>query len=338
MTHIDLFSGIGGFSLAFDQVFHEQKNTHIFCEIDPFCQAVLRKHWPEAEIHGDIRTFANAKSDGCRDGITKNKWKAATQEYAFGNEAGIRKYDTPFILTGGFPCQPFSQAGRRKGTADDRHLWPEMLRVIRATKPQWVIAENVRGILTIEQGMVFEQVCLDLESAGYQVQPFVIPAVAVNAPHRRDRVWFVAHTRLGRQEIGKEQTAGCEQCDKNAQNPIVQRACGRDDGLEESERERLESQVQALRPDSDAPHPERPRHKGKVNQAGQSARHRGGTQQAGWDKNWLEVATALCTLDDGLPDGLPRPKGWRNAALKACGNSIVPPIAEEIMRAIKLSI
>ena len=150
-THIDLFSGIGGFSLAFDNIFNEQENNHIFVEIDPFCQAVLRKHWPEAEIHGDIRAFDGGESE-------------------------------PFLLTGGFPCQPFSQAGKRKGTEDNRHLWPDMLRVIQVTKPEWVIAENVRGLLSIEGGVVFEQVCLDLEANGYEVQPIVIPAVAVNAP------------------------------------------------------------------------------------------------------------------------------------------------------------
>ena len=101
------------------------------------------------------------------------------------------------LLTGGFPCQPFSQAGKRKGKADDRYLWPEMLRVIRDFKPTWIIAENVRGLLTIEGGLVFEQVCLDLERENYEVQPFVIPAVAVNAPHRRDRIWIIAHARYG---------------------------------------------------------------------------------------------------------------------------------------------
>jgi|HubBroStandDraft_6_1064221.scaffolds.fasta_scaffold00472_3 site-specific DNA-cytosine methylase len=97
------------------------------------------------------------------------------------------------ILTGGFPCQPFSQAGRRKGTCDDRFLWPEMLRIIREFRPRWIVGENVAGLLTIEQGMVLKQILADLEGEGYEVECFVIPAVAVNAPHRRDRVWIVAH-------------------------------------------------------------------------------------------------------------------------------------------------
>src|SRR3954447_20544428 len=99
------------------------------------------------------------------------------------------------LLTGGFPCQPFSVAGRRRGSQDDRFLWPEMLRVIREFHPRWVIAENVRGLLSQERGVVFEQVRADLEGQAYDVQAFVIPAAGVGAPHRRDRVWIAAHTK-----------------------------------------------------------------------------------------------------------------------------------------------
>ena len=102
------------------------------------------------------------------------------------------------IISGGFPCQPFSMAGKRKGTEDERYLWHEMLRAIQEIKPKFVIAENVFGITNIDGGMVFEQVCLDLEAEGYEVQPFIIPAAAKNAPHRRDRVWFVAYSSSNR--------------------------------------------------------------------------------------------------------------------------------------------
>ena len=98
------------------------------------------------------------------------------------------------ILTGGFPCQPFSHAGRRKGTKDDRYKWPEMFAVIRNVRPDWVIAENVRGFATWNDGLVLERTCTDLESEGYEVQPLIIPACAVQAPHQRERVWVVAHT------------------------------------------------------------------------------------------------------------------------------------------------
>lgn len=173
MIHLDLFSGIGGFAYAADQVF---KNVeHTFCENNKFCQQILKKHWPESKIYEDIKKFNQP----------------------------LR----PILLTGGFPCQPFSAAGVRRGISDDRYLWPEMLRVVRLTKPEWVIAENVRGILTWQKGVVFEQVCADLEDSGYEVQAFIIPACGVNAPHRRDRVWFVANSQRKRLERRYKQTS-----------------------------------------------------------------------------------------------------------------------------------
>ena len=160
MKHGSLFSGLGGFDLAaewmgWENIFH--------CEWMEFPRKVLDYHFPNADSHIDI----------CKTDFKK---------YA-------NKID---ILTGGFPCQPFSMAGKRKGTDDERYLWGEMLRAIQEIKPTFVIAENVFGITNIDGGMVFEQVCLDLEAEGYEVQPFVIPAAAKNAPHRRDRVWFIA--------------------------------------------------------------------------------------------------------------------------------------------------
>jgi len=160
MKHGSLFSGIGGFDLAaewmgWENVFH--------CEWNEFGQKVLHHYWPNAETFTDI-----TKSD-----FTK---------YA-------NKID---ILTGGFPCQPYSMAGKRKGKEDERHLWPEMLRAIREIKPKYIVGENVFGLLNWNGGMVFDEVHSDLEVEGYEVQAVVIPAAAVNAPHGRDRVWFVA--------------------------------------------------------------------------------------------------------------------------------------------------
>jgi len=162
MTHIGLFEGIGGFSLAARWMGWE---TVAWSEWNEFCQKVLRHHFPEAEGFGDI-----TKTD-----FTK---------YA----------DKIDILTGGFPCQPYSLAGQRLGKEDDRHLWPQMLRAIREIKPRWVVGENVYGLVNWNGGMVFNEVQTDLEAEGYEVQPYVIPACAVNAPHRRDRIWFVAHS------------------------------------------------------------------------------------------------------------------------------------------------
>ena len=153
---IDLFSGIGGFSLGLEAT--GAFRTIAFCEQDRFCQAVLRKHWPEIPIHPDVKTFD------------------------FEGECDV--------ITGGYPCQPFSTAGKQKGFEDDRHLWPAMFEIVKHKRPRWVVAENVAGHIT----MGLDQVLFDLEGQGYTARPIVIPACAVNAPHRRDRVWIIAHT------------------------------------------------------------------------------------------------------------------------------------------------
>ena len=194
MTHGSLFSGIGGFDYAagmmgWRNAFH--------CEINEFCSTILNYHFPDAEHYRDITKTDFNKWGGCID-----------------------------VLTGGFPCQPFSVAGARKGADDDRYLWPQMLRAIREIRPTWVVGENVAGILTmvqpgeevevgneaslfgednrkrirLRQEYVVETICGNLEREGYSVQPFVIPACAVGAPHRRDRVWFVAHLADARAE------------------------------------------------------------------------------------------------------------------------------------------
>lgn len=159
MRHLDLFSGIGGFSLAAQWCWGSQHEIVLFIEKDTFCQKVLAKHWPTTPIHDDIHTF---------------------------NGRSISQID---LLTGGFPCQPFSLAGRQTGVNDDRYLWPEMVRIIAEAKPHWVVAENVRGII----GMALDTVLADLERKGYEAGTIVLPACATNAPHRRDRVWIIAH-------------------------------------------------------------------------------------------------------------------------------------------------
>jgi len=161
MNHGSLFSGIGGFDLAAEWM---GWNNIFNCEWEEFPRKVLKHHFPNAEQHEDIREFDATAYAGRID-----------------------------ILSGGFPCQPYSVAGLRKGKEDERHLWPEMLRIIRECKPRWVVGENVRGLVNWSEGLVFEEVCVDLETCGYSVQPFILPAAGVgNCPHRRDRVWFVA--------------------------------------------------------------------------------------------------------------------------------------------------
>ena len=158
MKVLDLFSGIGGFSLGLEWAGME---TVAMCEKDKFCRQVLAKHWPDITIHEDIRDLNGKDYKGSID-----------------------------VVCGGFPCQPFSVAGKQLGKADDRHLWPEMLRVIKESAPAWVIGENVSGFVR----MALDDVCSDLEGEGYRVQSFIIPACAVEAHHRRDRCWVVAYS------------------------------------------------------------------------------------------------------------------------------------------------
>jgi DNA-cytosine methyltransferase len=158
LTHLDLFSGIGGFALAAKW---NGYRTLAFCDNEPYAQAVLKKHWPDVPCHQDIR------------------------------EVRGELYAGVTLLTGGFPCQPFSVAGKQRGKDDNRYLWPEMLRVIREAKPTWIIGENVAGIVNL----ALDQVCTDLEAEGYEVEPIIIPACAVDALHRRDRVWIVGYAK-----------------------------------------------------------------------------------------------------------------------------------------------
>lgn len=159
---LDLFSGIGGFALGFERA---GMHTAAFCEIDPFCQRVLKRHWPEKPIYHDIKQLTQRRLHHDR----------------------IQHID---LICGGYPCQPFSVAGHRRGEEDPRHLWPEMHRLIREIKPRWVVCENVDG--HVELGL--DNVLTDLESQGYSCWPFIIPACAIGAPHRRDRVWIIAHS------------------------------------------------------------------------------------------------------------------------------------------------
>jgi DNA (cytosine-5)-methyltransferase 1 len=160
MNHGSLFSGIGGFDLAAEWMGWENK---FHCDINPFSRKLCSFYWPEAQSYDNIKT------------TDFRIWRG--------------KID---VLSGGFPCQPFSTAGKRMGKEDERHLWPEMLRAIREIKPRYVVGENVRGIASWSDGLVFEEVFTDLEGEGYEVQAFLLPAVGVNAPHKRDRFYFVA--------------------------------------------------------------------------------------------------------------------------------------------------
>lgn len=164
---LDLFSGIGGFSLGLERAGLE---TVAFCEIDPYCQKILAKHWPKLKIFNDIKNLSRSDLSESVD-----------------------------VICGGFPCQPFSVAGRKKGEEDDRDLWPEMFRIIQEFKPTWVIGENVANFAN----MAFKRTKSNLESEGYEVQPFIIPACSLEGRHKRDRVWIIAH--YNRENLWPEQ-------------------------------------------------------------------------------------------------------------------------------------
>jgi DNA (cytosine-5)-methyltransferase 1 len=239
LTHIDLFSGIGGFALACKW---NGIKTVQFVEIDKFCQKVLNKNFPGVPIHDDIKTF---KYTGAR----------------------------PFILTGGVPCQPVSHAGKRRGTEDDRWLWGESFRVFFESKAEWGIFENVVGLLTIEHGLVFSKLLLNLENKGYSTQTYIIPACAVGAPHRRDRVWIVA----------------------NANSDGMER---RWDG-----------------------------NNAKINRQGWTCCKEDMFHQKIFTRGYSgESESELIRADDGVPHWMDR--------VKSLGNSIVPQVANEIMKAI----
>ncbi len=306
--HIGLFEGIGGFSLAARWAGWE---TVAWCEWNEFGQKVLKHHFPEAEGHGDI-----TKTD-----FTK---------YA----------DTIDILTGGFPCQPYSLAGKRKGKEDERHLWPEMLRAIREIRPTYVVGENVFGLINWNGGLVFNEVQADLEAEGYEVWAYVLPACAINAPHRRDRVWFAAYSNIARlqKERAKQQTARIEQygeLDKNVPNTDSN---GCDQCNCNNEKHTSKGGFNALNDFNEATmHTNGTSKQGEYIGQTREGEFNGPDSRNGFN-NFQNFPTQspICGGDDGLPtelDGITFPK-WRAESIKAYGNAIVPQVAFEIFKAI----
>lgn len=191
MRVLDLFSGIGGFSLGLERAGME---TVAFCEIEPFCRKVLNKHWPDVPIFDDVRKlyrFAD-EYNPCMD-CGEPYCDLCDAHFADCKCYGCSEFDDEIgsvdLICGGYPCQPFSKAGKRRGAEDDRHLWPEMLRLIKNLRPGWVIAENVTGHISLG----IDQVLADLEAASYTWWTFVIPACSLGAGHARRRVWIVAN-------------------------------------------------------------------------------------------------------------------------------------------------
>ena len=337
MNHASLFSGIGGFDLAaqwmgWNNVFHVER--------DEFCRRVLKHHFPESKSYEDIKKFSGKPWAGRID-----------------------------VLTGGFPCQPYSTVGERRGTADDRHLWPEMHRVIREVRPTWVVAENVRGLLSWNAGAVFDEVLDAFHGEGYEVFPAVLPAASTaSCPHKRDRVWFVAYSDRNRacRESGVDvgafpksrlqkwhEVVFAVESSPVRGLPSDPGGLGWDrgrrqdlEGRQADHGQGLQSSPKGLGPERDAPDTHGHRLQGGVSseQLGQQpSKEELATQclPLGAESylRWADFPTepALCRRDDGFPpelDGITFPK-WRRESVKAYGNAVVVPLVHQIFEAIQ---
>lgn len=350
LVHGSLFSGFDAPSIAASWM--GWKNA-FHCEINPFCNEILKYWFPNSEHYEDI-----TKTDF-------SQWKGRID-----------------VLTGGFPCQPFSLAGQRKGADDNRYLWPHMLRAIREIRPAWVIGENVAGILTmvqpgketevgsqtslfgednrkrilLRQEYVVETICKDLEREGYSVQPLLIPACAVGAPHRRDRVWVIAHRTDSRTEDVRR-----EREDKVLSDGIAPDTNGygylSSGTCEESERCRCgndgESEKRKQSPEwsnglhgflRNASYPNDERlQRCSNNRKYPKEREKSNDQQScrllctNWEK--FPTQSPVCRRNDGLPFDvgnltIPFTK-WRQESVKGYGNAIVPQVILEIFKAIE---
>lgn len=326
MTHASVFSGIGGPEVAaamlgWENAFH--------CEINPFGRKVLDYWFPNSESYEDITQTDFTKWAGRID-----------------------------VLTGGFPCQPFSYAGKRNGAEDDRYLWPQMLRVINEVRPTWFIGENVAGIRTMvepggildlgcetslfEEGndlhryaaegeFTIERICKNLESAGYSVQPIVIPACAVGAPHRRDRIFFIAHADRGADLRGSREDEG-----KGREERVQER-----NAVRESD---IAGDVRGIAPDCDRNGLQRPLLRGSNGEQCRTERPSAlspdtlGNLQKGNAWRNFPVVSPVHRGNDGIPfdvDGLAISFGkWRTESIKAYGNAIVPQVMYEIFKGI----
>ena len=280
MKVLDLFSGIGGFSMGLEAA---GMQTAAFCEFDDKARQVLRKNWPTTPIFEDVRTLNKDLLD----------------------EQGVNDIR---LICGGYPCQPFSLAGERRGAEDDRHLWPEMFRLVQELRPTWVFGENVAGHIT----MGLDQVLADLEREGYSARPFVIPACAVDAPHRRDRVWTVAHSNCESQSDGSI----------NEQRLVEDALCvgGRNGGFatrREKTQQRPQDTDEAFRSGQDVAHANSAQCKRNSSSVGIRAEY----SDLGSSSRW-EPEPSVGRVADGVPS--------RTHRLKQLGNAVVPQVVQVI--------
>ena len=296
---LDLFSGIGGFSRGFEATnFFE---TISFVENEPYCQAVLKHHWPEVPILGDITDVR-------------------------GSDLPTR----PDVICGGFPCQPFSQAGKQQAQDDARHLWPEMFRLIRECRPTWVVGENVAGLIRLG----LDEVLTDLESEGYSTRTFNIPACSVGAPHLRQRLWIVAHSdsesepdgsfdgNARQRQLGFEFVADSE-CKRERGRRISR---SRKDNSKNEEGLSVQSR-RLGKTVADSDRDDRGRGRSTKSSGRKSRMEHWSGGECNRSEEWWEVEPDVGRLVDGLPNRVPQ--------LRALGNSIIPQIAQKIAQAIK---
>ena len=311
MRHASLFSGIGGFDLAaewmgWENIFH--------CDINPFGKKVLEYYYPNSISYGDI---------------TKTDFS-------------IHRGDID-ILTGGFPCQPYSLAGKRKGKEDERHLFPQMLRAIREIQPRWIIGENVYGLVNWDGGLVFHEVQSDLEAEGYEVFPYVLPACSINAPHRRDRVFFIAYSDYASTEysIQARRNVPTSEDDARTSSDSNRFGCGGRNKQSESDNSK-----------------ERKIHKNEQQyrngvwsktegcntsvtdsciselQGSEFNRSPCGSIRSKWET--FPTVSPICDGDDGISDRLDSItfSKWRNESIKAGGNAVVPQLIYVLFKTI----
>ena len=298
MRVLDLFSGIGGFSLGLESAGME---TVAFCEQDTFCQKVLAHHWPTLPIHSDITELNGYEYRGSVE-----------------------------LVCGGFPCQPFSVAGKQLGKEDDRALWPEMLRVIREVAPRWVIGENVSGIIPME----LDQVLSDLEGEGYTCWTFVLPACAVDAHHRRDRVWIVAYSDSNSEPdvaINAEtprQLVAHSECRTRAEGVISKHGDESDERGEATQR-REHSKGFRLNGET-VPYPHGSQQQRRRVSIGVQQEH--ADAHISGDTSGQQTAPIWLTEPDvgRVANGVPN----RSHRLKALGNAVVPPLVAAIGRIV----
>ena len=320
---LDLFSGIGGFSLGLESTGFFK--TIAFVEKDKFCQKVLQKNFPNIPIEDEVR---NVKGE---------RFKAD-------------------VITGGFPCQPFSVAGKRKGTDDDRYLWDETIRIIRECKPRWFIGENVEGIINIQEGMVLRQVQTDLEKEGFKVQCLIIPASGIGAWHQRKRVWIIANSnsRFRIRENKEIQTRGNTSAtsSKDVSNSDS-KLRGRGRAIKESganeiwgfyseKKEQTQHDIRSktigcndiLREEQNLQYTNNQRCKesdipteSKKKDGFCGERHNGSSR----NKTWWQTQSSLCGVPNGVSYELDKDRTNR---IKSLGNSIVPLIARQLGLAI----